>query len=99
MSLRQKLLLVMSLTVVLAVAAVAWVVSLRTRQAFADTERQYTAALVEQFQRELNSRAGEVAARVERVASSEQLSRMAVELQRSGDASSYLNDACTLARD
>ena len=99
MSLRQKLLLVMSLTVVLAVAAVAWVVSLRTRQAFADTERQYTAALVEQFQRELSSRAGEVAARVERVASSEQLSRIAVELQRTGDASPYLSEAGTLARD
>jgi signal transduction histidine kinase len=98
-SLRQKLLLVMSLTVVLAVAAVAWVVSLRTRQAFADTERQYTAALVDQFQRELNSHAGEVAVRVERVASSEQLSRIAIDLQRRGDASPYLNDAGTLARD
>ena len=99
MSLRQKLLLVMSLTVVLAVASVAWVVSLRTRQAFADTERQYTAALVDQFQRELSSHAGEVAGRVERVAASEQLSRIAVELQRTGDGSPYLNDAGTLARD
>ena len=89
MSLRQKLLLVMSLTVVLAVAAVAWVVSLRTRQAFADTERQYTAALVEQFQRELNSRAGEIAKRVERIASSDQLNRLAIDLQRTGDASPW----------
>jgi signal transduction histidine kinase len=98
-SLRQKLLVVMSLTVVLAVAAVAWVVSLRTRQAFADTERQYTAALVEQFQRELDSRAREVATRVERVAASDQLNRLSADLQRTGDPSPYLNEAGVLARD
>ena len=52
MSLRQKLLLVFSLTVVLAVAAVAWIVSLRTREAFAEADRKHTAAVVEQFRHE-----------------------------------------------
>jgi len=45
MSLRQRLLVVFTATVVLAVAAVAWIVSLRTRQAFTDADQKHTAAL------------------------------------------------------
>ena len=100
MSLRQKLLLVFSLTVVLAVAAVAWIVSLRTRQVFAEADRKRTAAIVEQFRHEFQARANDVAARVTRVAASDRLARMAFELSRSGgDASGYVNEAATLARD
>lgn len=100
MSLRQKLLLVMSLTVVLAVAAVAWIVSLRTRQAFAEADQKRAAALVDQFRREFEGRAEEVASRVDRLAASDRLAGMAFEMARNGgDAAAYLNDAANLARD
>ena len=100
MSLRQRLLLVLSLIVVLAVAAVAWIISLRTRQAFADADQKHTAALVDQFRREFNGHAGEVAARVDHLAASDRLAGMAFELARTGgDASSYVNEAAALARD
>ncbi len=99
MSLRQKLLLVMSLTVVLAVAAVAWIVSLRTRQAFAEADQKRTAALVDQFRREFQERSEDVAARVDRLAASDRLAGIAFELARTDDASPYLNEAAALARD
>lgn len=100
MSLRQRLLLAFSLTVVLAVATVAWIVSLRTRQAFTETDRRHTTALVDQFRREFDGHAEDVAARVDRLASSERLAGIAFELaQTGGDASPYLNEAAALARD
>ncbi len=100
MSLRQRLLLVLSLTVVLAVAAVAWIVSLRTRQAFAEADQKHTAALVDQFRREFDGHAQDVAARVDRLAASDRLARIAFELtQTGGDASPYLEEAAALARD
>ena len=99
MSLRQKLLLVFSFTVVLAVAAVAWIVSLRTRQAFAETDQKRAAGLVDQFRREFQGHAEDVAARVERLAASDRLAGIAFELARTGDASPYLNEAAALARD
>src|SRR5271165_3234622 len=100
MSLRQKLLLVFSLTVVLAVAAVAWIISLRTRRVFTDADQRHTAAFVDQFQHELNLYAEDVSGRVDHLATSERLAQIAFELaQTGGDAAPYLNDAATLARD
>ncbi len=100
MSLRQKLLLVFSLTVVLAVATVAWIVSLRTRQAFAEADQKHTAALVDQFRREFTGHAEDVAARVEHIAASDRLARMALELARTeADPSPFVNEAATVAQD
>jgi len=99
-SLRQRLLLVLSLIVVLAVATVAWIISLRTRQAFADADQKHTAALVDQFRREFNGHAEDVATRVDHLAGSDRLAGIAVELARSGgDVSPYVNEAAALARD
>ena len=56
MSLRQKMLLMFSLTVMLAVAAVAWTVSARVRVLFEEQDRDRTAALVNQFLREYQRR-------------------------------------------
>ena len=52
MNLRQKLLLLFSLTVAAAVAAVAWTVLVRIRQVFEQRDQQETALFVSQFQRE-----------------------------------------------
>ena len=80
MTFRRKLLTVFALTVFLSVAAVALLVLAVTRNAFEKTEDQRTAALVAQFQREFNRRGENVARRVEAIADSEPVSRMATAL-------------------
>jgi len=99
MSLRQKLLLLFSLTVAAAVAAVAWTVLVRIRLVFEQRDREETALFVSQFQREFQHRSTDVAAAVDRIAASEHVSAMAFELIQSGDASQYLTEAQTLAQD
>ncbi|MGA1988902.1 MAG: ATP-binding protein [Candidatus Sulfotelmatobacter sp.] len=77
---RRKLLAVFALTVFVSVAAVALLVLAMTRRAFEQTEEQRTAGLVAQFQREFNRRGEDVARRVEAIAASEGVSRMATAL-------------------
>ena len=80
MTFRRKLLTVFALTVFLSVAAVALLVLAVTRNAFEKTEEQRTAALVAQFQREFNRRGENVARRVEAIAGSDPVNRMATAL-------------------
>jgi two-component system nitrogen regulation sensor histidine kinase NtrY len=98
-SLRQKLLLLFSLTVAAAVAAVAWTVLLRIRQVFETRDQEETALFVSQFQREFQHRSTDVASAVDRIAAQERVRSMAFELVQSNDAAPYLNEAQTLAQD
>jgi two-component system nitrogen regulation sensor histidine kinase NtrY len=77
---RRKLLAVFALTVFLSVTVVALLVLAVTRRAFVTSEEQRTAALVTQFQSEFNRRGDEVARRVEAIAASDAVSRMATTL-------------------
>jgi two-component system, NtrC family, nitrogen regulation sensor histidine kinase NtrY len=99
MSLRQKLLLMLSLTVAAAVAAVAWTVLVRIRLVFEQRDKEETALFVSQFQREFQQRSTEVAAAVNHIGASERVRAMAFELVQSGDSSPYLNESQTLAQD
>ncbi len=99
MNLRQRLLLMFSLTVIVAVAAVAYTVSLRTREAFAQADQERTNALVAQFHREFDRHGLEVKERLDRMGSSEEVSRVAFELGRGGESSAYLNEAGILAQE
>ena len=99
MTLRQKLLLMFSLTVVGVVAAVAWTVSVRVRGVFENINQEQTTALVNQFQRAFDGRAAETAATVEHVAESDQLHRTSLEIGSGRDASQYLTIAGTMAQD
>jgi signal transduction histidine kinase len=99
MSLRQKLLLLFSLTVAAAVAAVAWTVLVRIRHVFEQRDQEETALFVSQFQREFQHRSAEVAAAVDRLAASEHARAMAFELVQSGDPAPYLTEAPTMAQD
>ena len=99
MSLRQKLLLLFSLTVAAAVAAVAWTVLVRIRHVFEMRDQEETALFVSQFQREFQHRSAEVAAAVDRLAASERVRAMAFELAQSGDAAPYLTEAQSMAQD
>ncbi len=80
MTFRRKLLGVFALTVFLSVATVSLLVLAVTRNAFEKTEDQRTAAMVTQFQREFTRRGEEVAHRVERIAGSDVVGRMAAAL-------------------
>jgi len=98
-SLRQKLLLLFSLTVAAAVAAVTWTVLVRIRHVFEVRDQEETALFVSQFQREFQHRSQQVAAAVNRVAASERARSMAFELAQGGDASMYLTEAQSMAQD
>jgi two-component system nitrogen regulation sensor histidine kinase NtrY len=98
MMFRRKLLIVFALTVFLSVAAVTLLVSAVTRRAFERSEDERTAALVTQFRREFNRQGEDVARRVEAIAASEDLGRMAVKLNRpQADAGPYFELAKTIA--
>jgi len=99
LSLRQKLLLLFSLTVAAAVAAVAWTVLVRIRDVFERRDQDETALFVSQFQREFQHRSTDVAASIDRIAAQERVRNMAFELVQSGDGSPFLNEARTLAQD
>jgi len=97
MSLRQKLLLLFSLTTATVVAIVAWTVLVRVRQVFEQQDQEKTALLVNQFQREFQHRSAEVASAMDRLADAEGVRHMAYELTQSSDSSIYLTEAQTLA--
>jgi two-component system nitrogen regulation sensor histidine kinase NtrY len=98
-SFRRKLQLLFTLTVFVAVAAVAWTVSVITRRAFEQSEQERTRALVAQFHREFNRRGQEVASRVEALAGSEAAARMTLDLSRQpGNAGTYVNEAAAEAK-
>jgi two-component system, NtrC family, nitrogen regulation sensor histidine kinase NtrY len=95
---RRKLLAVFALTVFLVVAAVAVLVSALTRRAFEKTEEVRTAALVTQFQREFERQGEDAARRVEAIASSEAVTRLAMTLnQGSADTGGYFELAKSMA--
>ena len=98
MSLRQKLLLLFSLTVAASVAAVTWTVLIRIRQVFEQRDQQETALFVSQFRREFQHHSDEVAADVDRLANSEPVRAMAFQIAQSGDASPYLTTAQSMAQ-
>jgi two-component system nitrogen regulation sensor histidine kinase NtrY len=98
MMFRRKLLAVFALTVFLSVAAVTLLVSAVTRRAFEGSEDERTSALVTQFRREFNRQGEDVARRVEAIAGSEEVGRMAVKLNRpQADAGPYFELAKTVA--
>ena len=99
MSFRTKLMAFFVVTIVGAVTLVAWGVSVYTRRAFEEFDRQRTDALVAQFRREYAQRGDEIAHRVQSVADSEATLRMAMDLNRpQADASQYYNDARGIAQ-
>jgi two-component system, NtrC family, nitrogen regulation sensor histidine kinase NtrY len=98
MSLRQKLLLLFSLTVAASVAAVTWAVLVRIRLVFGVRDQQETALFVSQFQREFQHHSDEVAAAVDRLAEGDQARTMAFQIAQSGDASPYLTTAQSMAQ-
>jgi two-component system, NtrC family, nitrogen regulation sensor histidine kinase NtrY len=91
---RAKLFWVFTLALLLSVGLVAAGVTIVTRQAFDDLNREYSDALVAQFQREFDRRGEEVVNRVKAIAGEEATIHMAVDLSLpKGDASVYVYDS------
>ena len=99
MTLRQKMLLMLALTVMGVVAAVGWTGSVRVGHVFEAMDQQQTEMLVGQFQHEFNQRASDTAAAVDRMAASDTLRRIAFELNNGGDSAPYLTVAVPLAEE
>ena len=98
-TLRTKLLIVLTLTVVLSTGLVAWTVSGRISSRFEQLESQRNSALVEQFRREFAARSEVVARSVQGIADAEATVRMAIDLATAKpDYSLYVHDARGLAR-
>lgn len=94
MTFRAKLFWVFTLALLLSVGLVAAGVTVATRRAFDDLNREHSDALVAQFQREFDRRGEEVVNRVRAIASEEATIHMAVDLSLpKGDASVYVYDA------
>lgn len=93
MTFRGKLFWVFTLALLLSVGLVAAGVTVVTRQAFDDLNREHSDALVAQFQHEFDRRGEEVVNRVKAIASEEATIHMAVDLSLpKGDASVYVYD-------
>jgi len=98
MTFRRKLLAVFALTVFLSVAGVALLVQLVTRNAFEKAENDRTAALVAQFQHEFTRRGEDVARKVESIAGSDAVIRMATALNGTpADSAEYFDLARPMA--
>jgi len=100
MSFRSKVFLSITVTVLIAVWVVAAVVSALVTNSFERRETQRTAALVAEFQREFDRRGQDVARRINAIANSDTVQRMAVNLAGpQPDASRYVDEAAALARE
>jgi len=98
-SFRLKLALVFTLTIVVAVALVAWGVSTYTQSEFEKIDQGHTNALTEQFKREYEQRGDDVVRRVTGIKDSQGTTSMAITIYRpGGDASNYLSEAEGLAK-
>jgi signal transduction histidine kinase len=98
MTLRTRLFALVSAVVAVTVVLATWSVSASARRAFAAIDSQRTAALVAEFRREVDAEGEQIALRVQRIAASDAVSRLAADVRRSrGDYGAFLNEAASLA--
>jgi two-component system nitrogen regulation sensor histidine kinase NtrY len=98
MSLRTRLFALVSVVVTLTVVLVTVTVSSSARRSFATLDEQRTAALVAQFRSEFKAEGDQVGSRLDRIAASDVLIRMAADGGGAkGDYAAYVNEAGPLA--
>jgi two-component system, NtrC family, nitrogen regulation sensor histidine kinase NtrY len=90
MSLRSKLLLLVSVSIAVSVGAVAWLIEARTRVSFRELDQERTLALVDQFHREFDREATDITQAVESIANSEAIFQMALDISNGADLSAYV---------
>src|SRR5262249_7962039 len=97
MSLRSKLLLLVTLSIAASVGAVAWLIEARTRMSFRQMDQERTTTLVSQFRREFEREGEEITRAVSAIANSELLQQIAFELSGGGDSAAHVTDAASYA--
>jgi two-component system nitrogen regulation sensor histidine kinase NtrY len=91
---RTKLFWVFTIALLLSVGAIVAGVTIVSRRAFEESNRQHSEALVAQFEDEFQRRGEDVVHRVQGIADAEGTVRMAIDLSRpKADVSVYVNDA------
>ncbi len=99
MTFRTRLFISFMFALLLSVALVAAGVTIVTRRAFDDLNREHSDATLAQFQREFQRRGKDVVERVKGIADAEATVRMAIDLSRTNaDVSVYVNDAHGVSR-
>src|SRR5437588_7322210 len=97
MSLRKKLLLLVTLSIGVSVGTVAWLLEARTGEQFRELEQERTDTLVAQFRQEFGREGTEITRGVEAIAGSESMLQMGLELSSANDPGGYLNAAQSYA--
>ncbi|HYM25647.1 MAG TPA: HAMP domain-containing protein, partial [Vicinamibacterales bacterium] len=98
MTLRARLFALVSGAIAVTVVLVTWTVSASARRSFAALDGQHTAALIAQFRRAFTSEADQVDSRMDRVAASEAVARLAADIGRSrGSYAPYVEEAKPIA--
>ena len=98
MSFRKKLLLLFAATVLVCVAVISASVYSSIRRSFEQADQDRANAVAAQFRSEFQRRGSEVARKVESVATSEAVQRIALDMNRGGaDPSEYVGEARALA--
>jgi signal transduction histidine kinase len=96
-SLKTKLLLLVTIGITASVGAVAWLIEARAHEAFRQIEQERTETLVNQFRREFEHEGDEITHGVETIAGSDSMLRMTAELTNGAEYASYVNEASTYA--
>src|ERR1700720_3802011 len=98
MSFRKKHLLLFAATVLLSVAVISASVYSTIRRSFEQANQDRSNAIAAQFRSEFQRRGSEVVRKVDAIAASESVQRIALEINRgSSDAGSYVGEARLLA--
>ncbi len=98
MSLRTRLVLLITVSIAVCVGLVTWIAGMRMRAVFEANDTQHTAALVAQFQQEFHRRGEEVISKVDGIASRDSTVRIALEAARpQPDYSIFVDEARSLA--
>ena len=97
MSLKTKLLLLVTLSITASVGAVAWLIEERAHEAFRQVEQERTSALVNQFRREFEHEGEEITRAVEAIAGSDEIQRTVTELANGAEYANYVNAAAANA--
>jgi two-component system nitrogen regulation sensor histidine kinase NtrY len=96
-SLKTKLLLLVTISITASVGAVAWLIEERAHEAFRQVEQDRTSALVNQFRREFEHEGVEITRGVEAIAGSDAMLRTVTELANGAEYANYVNEAASQA--
>jgi len=97
-SLKTKLLLLITLAIAGTVGTVAFLIEERAHEAFRNIEQERTATLVDQFHREFQHEGDEIIRGVESIANSDSMLRSVIELTNGADVAAYVNEAQSYAQ-